>query len=392
MWGISSGSDASQSPNNPLRRNAEAQMIRANEATLPANSRVIYTGDMNLTAGTSEAAWSTLVAPGQGQAIDPINLGNGSWANGSTTDPTTKAAYSDATDGLTSRLDFQLNTAPTMDNHGFSYIAGSYHTFGNNGSIKVNQASTSSLNTALTGVPNRTTILADIKTASDHYTIVADYRLPAFLSASISTAGATIISGGSLAIATTVTNAAPVASSAGGDTLDYSVTGSGALTGSTSVTDGMAATTGTTTLVVTSTTPGAGTVSVASTSQEVGGTPVSQTVANVLAHAHPSFTTPSSTGSTTISFGVRARQQPRRRIGHADRELFDSQSRRCRRRNVFVGSGSGFNRGQRQHVATHNESRPLQQSRSRQLQQLHREFEHRHLRRVHRNLHAESFR
>ena len=194
-----------------------------------------------------------------------------------------------------------------MDGHGFSYIAGSYHIFGNDGSTKLSQAATSSINTALTGMPNRTTVLNDLTIASDHYPVVSDYRLPALLAASVGAIGAKVISGGSLSLGLTVTNAAPTLVAAGADTLDYNVTGSGTLSGSASGTGLVAKNSGSASLVFTGTTPGVGigTVSVTSDSQEVDS--FSQTVStNVLAHAHPSFTTPSSTGSTTINFGVRA--------------------------------------------------------------------------------------
>src|SRR5439155_12133032 len=50
-----------------------------------------------------------------------------------------------------------------------------------------------------------------------------------------------------------------------------------------------------------------GTVSVNSTSQEAGSAQFSETVStSVIAHAHPSFTSPVSTSSMTINFGTRA--------------------------------------------------------------------------------------
>ena len=101
----------SSDANNQPRRNAEAQMIRANAATLPAGSRIIYTGDFNLTgnesthpagAATAEPAWQTLTSVGSGtlatnNGIDPINLGNGSWNNQSAA---FQGAYSESTTSL----------------------------------------------------------------------------------------------------------------------------------------------------------------------------------------------------------------------------------------------------------------------------------------------------
>src|SRR5262249_10113141 len=57
-------------------RNQEAQIVRNDEATLPANAQVLYTGDLNTTS-SSDASYQTLTAatsPGgaaQGQGFDP---------------------------------------------------------------------------------------------------------------------------------------------------------------------------------------------------------------------------------------------------------------------------------------------------------------------------------
>jgi hypothetical protein len=59
-------------------RNEEAQIVRNDEATLPANAQVIYTGDLNTTS-SSDASYQTLTAAtsplgvAQGGGNDPIN-------------------------------------------------------------------------------------------------------------------------------------------------------------------------------------------------------------------------------------------------------------------------------------------------------------------------------
>ncbi|HEX3600603.1 MAG TPA: hypothetical protein VHU84_10705, partial [Lacipirellulaceae bacterium] len=53
------------------RRNFEATEIRANADALGPDAHIIYSGDFNLVGGTSEPAWTTLTAAGNGQAVDP---------------------------------------------------------------------------------------------------------------------------------------------------------------------------------------------------------------------------------------------------------------------------------------------------------------------------------
>ncbi len=57
------------------------------------------------------------------------------------------------------------------DPNGLQYVQGTYHAFGNDGSVSNVSQST----TALAGLPNRQTILNDLTINSDHLPIVADY-------------------------------------------------------------------------------------------------------------------------------------------------------------------------------------------------------------------------
>jgi len=47
--------------------------IRANADALGPNVHIIYAGDFNLTGGSGEAAYQTLISAGNGQAHDPVN-------------------------------------------------------------------------------------------------------------------------------------------------------------------------------------------------------------------------------------------------------------------------------------------------------------------------------
>jgi hypothetical protein len=154
-----------QTDNNGQRRGDEGQAIRADEATLPASARVIYAGDYNL-FDASDPGYVAITATGQGQGFDPINSPH---FHDSQTPRVTKT---ETASSLSSRLDLELVTQNVLsDTNGLHYVTGSYHAFGNDGSASnVSQSAT-----ALSGLANRTTILNDLVSESDHLPIVADY-------------------------------------------------------------------------------------------------------------------------------------------------------------------------------------------------------------------------
>ena len=152
------------------RRNIEAQLLRTDETGLPAGARVIYTGDFNLTAST-EAAYVTLTASGNGQGFDPLNM-PGNWG----LNPAFQAILTESATNLRYRDDFELVTQNIMnDATGLMYASGTYHTFGVNGSTPINGTVNSGSNTALPGLPNRAAVLSALTTASDHLPVVADF-------------------------------------------------------------------------------------------------------------------------------------------------------------------------------------------------------------------------
>jgi hypothetical protein len=299
------------------RRNVEAQMVRSDAATLPAGSRVMYTGDFNLTgdestspAGpvTNEAAWQTLTSVGTGtlaanNAIDPINLGNGSF---NSMNSAFVGAYTISTTQLDARFDYEFNTAPSMDGHGFSLINGSYHVFGNNGTTPLNSAATFSNNTAASA-----TVKSAIASASDHYPLVADYRLPAQMTVTPQVP-ARVIVGASNAGSFAIANSAPVQYAIGADTLSYTFAAAGSFTGSGSGSNIAAFSNGTQSFGLGSVVPAGalatGTLTVTGTSQEMGANgSFSQAISTrVVSHAHPSLSPSAGAASLTIDFGTRA--------------------------------------------------------------------------------------
>jgi endonuclease/exonuclease/phosphatase family metal-dependent hydrolase len=168
-------------------RNQEAQIVRNDEATLPADARVLYTGDLNTTS-SGDASYQTLTAatsPGgaaQGQGFDPINR-PGNWD----TNSAFKDIMSESATDLRYRDDHELATQNVLNNTagGLGYISGSYHTFGVNGSTpeggSVNNGSNTALNSDLVQdgptFISAATLYADLTTASDHLPVVADYTI-----------------------------------------------------------------------------------------------------------------------------------------------------------------------------------------------------------------------
>jgi endonuclease/exonuclease/phosphatase family metal-dependent hydrolase len=149
-----------------VSRGKEATIIRNDEATLPANSSVLYVGDLN--SNPPEAEFTNFTAAGQGQAFDPLSFS------------TTLQNRTDSTSTLRYRDDYQLMTQDILNGTGaINYVNGSLEGFGNNGSTSsVGSGANTDLAymTAANGYnPTQSQILSALTTASDHLPNVADY-------------------------------------------------------------------------------------------------------------------------------------------------------------------------------------------------------------------------
>jgi hypothetical protein len=176
-------------------RNGEAQIIRTNEAIdLPATARVLYVGDYNITSN-GEASYQTILsntAPNgiqQGAAIDPLYPANNQTVNwhAFTTDTNILAQETDNSEFIQYRDDLQAMTTNVFSGTtgGLKYVLGTYHTFGNNGSIpyqaSVNNATNNALKNLVANGPAFITaaqLYVDLTGAADHLPIVADYTIP----------------------------------------------------------------------------------------------------------------------------------------------------------------------------------------------------------------------
>ncbi|MEM8946825.1 MAG: hypothetical protein AAGD11_16745 [Planctomycetota bacterium] len=226
---------AGTSSSDQSRRLLEAQAVRNDADNLGQGTHVIYAGDFNIQS-SSEAMYGELLSAGNGQAFDPINT-PGTWHNSSslrithTQAPSSSGPGDLVGGGVDDRFDFQLVTDEFQDDEGLSYISGTYRAFGNNGSHSCCGSSITAGNGASPAV------LSALTTASDHLPVVADYQLPAVLSAQLDTIPATVPMGVNFSVDVLVENVANVVSSLGADELDFNVSVSGDLFGGGSGTD-----------------------------------------------------------------------------------------------------------------------------------------------------------
>lgn len=292
---------ASTGSSNEVRRNVEAQAVRANADALGEGAHIIYAGDFNIYS-SNEAMWGALTRSGAGQAFDPLGR-VGNWHDNSafrevhTQSPVTRARYAgQVTGGMDDRFDFQLVTGELLDNEGLAYIAGSYRAFGNTGTHALNGEITSGSATAFAArlpgytVAQAAAVLEAIASAADHLPVVADYQIPARMAVEILDAPRAVIVGANAAVSFAVWNSAPVVAANGADELDYAFTTAGALTGSGAGTDFALGGADTHAVVLATHTvgPAGGTVNVTTDSQGAANRSFSRTFEfDVLDHAEP---------------------------------------------------------------------------------------------------------
>lgn len=216
---------AGSTADDKTRRNIEAVAVRNNANALGEGAHLIFAGDFNIQS-SGEAMYQTLLAPGAGQANDPLN------ASGTPGSPVTwldNSAYrsihtQNPAGPMDDRFDFQLVSGEMLDGEGMSIIPGSYRAFGNNGTHSLNGAIT-------TGTGASATVLAALRDNSDHLPVVADYQLPAMMGVEIAAIPTTVTLGASISVGVTISNIANVVAVIGADELDYTLSVSGDLFG-----------------------------------------------------------------------------------------------------------------------------------------------------------------
>ena len=173
-----SGTDSSSAQ----RRNVEAQGIVSNLNSLPAGAHVISLGDFNITSGSTEATYQTMISK-----FDDVAIPSDSWNDVTSTEAKAISQWlSDSASDVIYRDDIQFVT-PSADpssssvTQGLQYDKGSMVVFGNGGSQNLYGHDVSS--TYNTGVfpdltsSQRTSILSAEDTTTDHLPVVADYSI-----------------------------------------------------------------------------------------------------------------------------------------------------------------------------------------------------------------------
>jgi len=133
--------------------------LRANADALGEDVNVLYAGDFNL-LGSSEVAWTNMLADGPGQAFD-VAEAPGEWRDNA---DFLAVHTQDPRKNMDDCFDLQLVSGELLDGTGLDYVPGLFHVFANNGTH------------ALGGVIDTGTdvvVLVALMAARDHLPIAA---------------------------------------------------------------------------------------------------------------------------------------------------------------------------------------------------------------------------
>lgn len=217
---------ASTGSSNEQIRLDGALTIRASADALGAGVRALYVGDYNV-YGHTEPAFLAMLASGNGRAVDPF--GGGSWAGAANSIVHTQSPRDITADGLVGgglddRFDLLLTTVQLADGSGLSLIPGTCRTLGNDGNHH-QRAINDGTNTYFPGQTSRSSQLANaLFAASDHLPVIADFRLPARLVATLDPAPPRVIAAAPVTVNARISNGAQVVTPLGADGLAYAVT------------------------------------------------------------------------------------------------------------------------------------------------------------------------
>jgi hypothetical protein len=301
---------ASNTSADEAERNQGAIALRNNANALGAGVHIIYSGDYNLYTNT-EAAYATMTAGGNAQAVDPLGPANWTGAAGAIKHTQSPRDISGTLigGGVDDRFDFQFITTEFNDADGLSIIPNTCRTLGNDG-LHYNLAITTGGNSYFPGQAARSNTLAtNLFNASDHMPVIADYQIPPVMQATApSTFGPVIRGATGITVSVQVSNAASVVTPLGVDALAATVSGSGILSGSQSITAALAPSSTTVSLPVNTSVAGtfSGTATVSSSVEGTQNALITRTVnGTVLAPSNPSWSPKSNQTARTVtaSFG-----------------------------------------------------------------------------------------
>ncbi|MEQ8848396.1 endonuclease/exonuclease/phosphatase family protein [Botrimarina sp.] len=217
---------AGGAPSDFDRRAAASRVIRTDADSLGGDAHVIFGGDFNLRSSFDDA-FVELTRAGDSQAFDPAAF-PGQWKNNFGA----RTVHTHGNTDVDDRFDFLLPTTEWRDGEGLDLIDGSYHVLGNNGStynLPVNSlANTYEFDFGEGASLTRADVLNALFTASDHLPVVADFQLPAVLTAWLGDHPLTALAGQPLGVDVFVENVADVLTPLGADELDFAIEWSGA--------------------------------------------------------------------------------------------------------------------------------------------------------------------
>ncbi len=298
---------ASSGSSNENERNTGMTAIRNDANALGAGTPIVYTGDYNVYKNT-EPAYITLMAAGNGQAVDPYGTSN--WVGSAGAIRHTQAPAVSPTGGLVGgglddRFDFIVPSIGAADGNGFSMLASTMRAVGNDGA-HYNTDINAGNNAYFPGQLTRSNDLADaLWLAADHIPQLLEFQVPAKLSAQFtSTVPAKAIRGTSVPLSVQIQNVAPYVHASGVDDMAYAVSCTGGVSGTAS---GIAAlapamTSVSVNLNTTATGTVAGTVTVSSSSEAVEPPSVALPVSvSVIRPSNPSLDAAADVDTTSLS-------------------------------------------------------------------------------------------
>ncbi len=297
---------ASTGTTNVDSRLAGVQLLRSNCDALGAGVRALYCGDMNFYTNT-ESGYAAFVAAGNGAAVDPLGTANWTGATNAwkhTQSPRDILANGLIGGGVDDRFDFMLPTTQMMDGNGIAFIPGSYRCVGNDGN-HYNLAINGGANSYFPGDSARSnTLAANLFAAADHMPVLADFQVPAWNTAVLGTVPARVMQGATAVVAQVrVANDAPGDNVIGVDALDYTVTGTGVLSGALSGSAALTPSYTTVNVPVITSTVGlrTGTATVTSSNEAVQNPSIALPVSvQVLRVSNASFSTTADANTVTI--------------------------------------------------------------------------------------------
>jgi len=227
LWIYSSHLKAGSTGADATARLEGAQTLRADADALAPSAHVIFLGDFNFSS-SSEASYLHFLLMGPAQCIDP--MGSGSWSGAGNAIKHSQSPRDISADGLTGggmndRFDLQLSSVELHDGDGITLIPGTYRALGNDG-LHYNQAINAGNNFYWPGDVAASNALADdLFDASDHIPVVAEYRVPAIMSAVMEEEFGRVIQGRPATVEVLVANIASTVVPAGVSPLQYEVAG-----------------------------------------------------------------------------------------------------------------------------------------------------------------------